>query len=205
MAAFSRKPLRRNGLVTDGRALRNSQFAIRNCQGFFSGFHFGMDDWGNWRLNTFAMCLDQIKTWTEISANIATVVGIILGIIGAVYAIRQWRLAYSQWRFQRYDKLYAIYQANINFINAVVGLRCSNQLMSEYARNVMGHELLFKPEIQLGLMNFMKKANTALTCESIAKRESDPKLKANLEIRLGQIREWFLLQLPRANALFRNI
>ena len=32
-----------------GRALRNSQFAIRNCQGFFSGFHFGMDDWGNWR------------------------------------------------------------------------------------------------------------------------------------------------------------
>ena len=34
-----------------GRALRNSQFAIRNCQGFFSGFHFGMEDWGNWRLN----------------------------------------------------------------------------------------------------------------------------------------------------------
>ena len=29
-----------------GRALRNSQFAIRNGQGFFSGFHFGMDDWG---------------------------------------------------------------------------------------------------------------------------------------------------------------
>jgi hypothetical protein len=27
-----------------GRALRNSQFAIRNGQGFFSGFHFGMDD-----------------------------------------------------------------------------------------------------------------------------------------------------------------
>jgi hypothetical protein len=94
------------------------------------------------------MCLDQIKTWTEISANIATTVGIILGIIGAVYAIRQWRLANSQWRFQRYDKLYAIYQANINFINAVVGLRCSNQLMAEYARNVMGHELLFKPEIR---------------------------------------------------------
>ena len=34
-----------------GRALRNSQFAIRNGQGFFSGFHFGMDDWGIWRLN----------------------------------------------------------------------------------------------------------------------------------------------------------
>ena len=33
-----------------GRALRNSPFAIRNGQGFFSGFHFGMDDWGNWRL-----------------------------------------------------------------------------------------------------------------------------------------------------------
>ena len=28
------------------RALRNSQFAIRNCQGFFSGVHFGLDDWG---------------------------------------------------------------------------------------------------------------------------------------------------------------
>jgi hypothetical protein len=51
------------------------------------------------------MCLDQIKTWSEISANITTVVGIILGIIGAVYAICQWRLANSQWRFQRYDKL----------------------------------------------------------------------------------------------------
>ena len=34
-----------------GRALRNSQFAIRNGQGFFSGFHFKMDDWGIWRLN----------------------------------------------------------------------------------------------------------------------------------------------------------
>lgn len=150
------------------------------------------------------MCLDQIKTWTEISANIATVVGIILGIIGAVYAIRQWRLANSQWRFQRYDKLYAIYQANINFINAVVGLRCSNQLMSEYARNVMGHELLFKPEIRAWFNELYEKANTALTCESLAKQESDPKLKANLEIRLGQIREWFLLQLPRANALFQE-
>ena len=30
-----------------GRALRNSQFAIRNGEGFFSGFHFGLDDWGN--------------------------------------------------------------------------------------------------------------------------------------------------------------
>jgi hypothetical protein len=28
-----------------GRALRNSQFAIRHGQGFFSGFHFGLDDW----------------------------------------------------------------------------------------------------------------------------------------------------------------
>ncbi len=34
-----------------GRALRNSQFAIRNGQGFFSGFHFGLDVWGIWRLN----------------------------------------------------------------------------------------------------------------------------------------------------------
>ena len=34
-----------------GRALRNSQFAIRNGLGFFSGFHFGLDVWGIWRLN----------------------------------------------------------------------------------------------------------------------------------------------------------
>jgi hypothetical protein len=27
------------------------QFAIRNGQGFFSGLHFGLDDWGIWRLN----------------------------------------------------------------------------------------------------------------------------------------------------------
>ena len=34
-----------------GLALRNSQFAMRNCQDFFSGFHFGMDDWGNMASN----------------------------------------------------------------------------------------------------------------------------------------------------------
>jgi hypothetical protein len=34
---------------TDGA--RSPQFEIRNCQGFFSGVHFGMDDWGNSRLN----------------------------------------------------------------------------------------------------------------------------------------------------------
>ncbi len=49
-----------------GRALRNSQFAIRNCQGFFSGFHLGMDDWGKWRLNSrsemsCSMLFDQEK------------------------------------------------------------------------------------------------------------------------------------------------
>ena len=33
-----------------GRARRNSQFAIPNGQGFFSGIHFGMDGWGIWRL-----------------------------------------------------------------------------------------------------------------------------------------------------------
>jgi hypothetical protein len=150
------------------------------------------------------MCLDQIKAWTEISANIATTVGIILGLIGAVYAIRQWRLANSQWRFQRYDKLYAIYQANINFINAVVGLRSDNQLMSKYARDVMGHELLFKPEIRDWFNELYDKANTALTCESLAKQESDPKLKANFEIRLREIRLWFRSQLPKANQLFQE-
>ena len=150
------------------------------------------------------MCLDQIKTWTEISANIATTVGIFLGIIGAIYAICQWHLANTQWRFQRYDKLYEIYQANIDFINAVVGMHCSNQLMSKYARDVLGHELLFKPEIRSWLNDLYANANKALTCESLAKQESDPKLKANLEIRLGQIREWFLLQLPRARELFQE-
>ncbi|MFZ0827535.1 MAG: hypothetical protein WAO02_08940 [Verrucomicrobiia bacterium] len=40
-----------------GRALRNSQFAMRNCQGFFSGIHFGMDGWGNWCLNS-----DELRT-----------------------------------------------------------------------------------------------------------------------------------------------
>jgi hypothetical protein len=150
------------------------------------------------------MCLDQIKTLTEISANIATIVGIILGIIGAVYAIRQWHLANSQWRFQRYEKLYTIYQANISFINAVVGRRLSNQLMSEYARNVIGHELLFNPEIRTWFNELFEKANIALTCESLAEQESDANIKANLETRLGQIREWFLLQLPRANKLFQQ-
>ena len=143
------------------------------------------------------MCLEQIKTETEILANIAAIVGIF-------YAICQWQLSKQLWRFQRYDKLYAIYQANINFINAVVGLRCSNQLMSEYARNVMGHELLFKPEMRAWFNELYEKANIALTCESLAKQESDPKLKANLEIRLGQIREWFLLQLPRAKDFFQE-
>ena len=41
-------------LAASKQSGRNSQFAIRNCQGFFSGFHFGMDDWGIWRLNLVA-------------------------------------------------------------------------------------------------------------------------------------------------------
>ena len=45
MAAFCRKPLRRKADLS-----RSPQFAIRNCQGFFSGIHFGMDDWGEWCL-----------------------------------------------------------------------------------------------------------------------------------------------------------
>jgi hypothetical protein len=43
-----RQPGRSRSPLRTGRALRNSQFAIRNGQGFFSGSHFGMDDWGIW-------------------------------------------------------------------------------------------------------------------------------------------------------------
>jgi hypothetical protein len=50
-----RVPAMNGWAIFDGawtcRALRNSQFAIRNGQGFFSGIHFGIDDWGNWGLN----------------------------------------------------------------------------------------------------------------------------------------------------------
>ena len=46
-----RQPGRSRSPLRTGRAFRNSQFAIRNGQGFFSGFQFGMDDWGIWRLN----------------------------------------------------------------------------------------------------------------------------------------------------------
>ena len=43
-----------------GRALRNSQFVIRNGQGFFSGIHFGLDDWGE---RTRLACSFQRPRW----------------------------------------------------------------------------------------------------------------------------------------------
>jgi hypothetical protein len=48
------------GCRRTGRALRNSQFAIRNGQGFFSGFHFRMDDWGE---RTRPACSFQRPRW----------------------------------------------------------------------------------------------------------------------------------------------
>ena len=150
------------------------------------------------------MCLEQFKTWTEILANVATFVGIIFGIIGAVYVIRQWRLANSQWRFQRYDKLYEVYRANGDFINAVLGGRLSNQLMSEYARDVMGHDFLVGPEIRAFYDELYSQANILLTCESLVKNERDSTVTANLQKRQSDILQWFVLQLAKAKELFHK-
>jgi len=150
------------------------------------------------------MCLDQFKTWTEILANIATFVGIIFGIIGAVYVILQWRLANSQWRFQRYDKLYAVYRANADFINAVLCGRLSNQLMSEYARDVMGHDFLVGPEIRAFYDELYSQANILLTCESLVKNERDSTVTANLQKRRSDILQWFVLQPAKAKELFHK-
>jgi hypothetical protein len=150
------------------------------------------------------MCLDQFKIWTEILANTATFVGIIFGIIGAVYVIRQWHLANSQWRFQRYDKLYAVYRANVDFINAVLGSRLSNQLMSEYARDVMGHDFLVGPEIHAFYNELYSQANILLTCESLVKNEQDSTVTANLQKRRSDILQWFVLQPAKAKGLFHK-
>jgi len=127
-----------------------------------------------WPTRLILLCAStNSKTWTEILANIATFVGIIFGIIGAIYVIRQWHLANSQWRFQRYDKLYAVYRANGILSNAVLGGRLSNQLMSEYARDVMGHDFLVGPEIHAFYDELYSQANILLTCESLVKNERD--------------------------------
>jgi hypothetical protein len=52
MAAFCRKPLRRNGLVAHSafRIPHGQLVAPKSDEGgreLFSGIHFGMDDWGN--------------------------------------------------------------------------------------------------------------------------------------------------------------
>ena len=150
------------------------------------------------------MCLDQFKTWTEILANLATFAGIVLGIVGAVYVIRQWRLANSQWRFQRYDKLYAVYRAKGDFINAAIGGRLSNQLMSEYARDVMGHDFLVGPEIRAFYDELYSQANILLTCESLVNSERDSAVAANLDKRRRDILQWFVLQPAKAKELFHK-
>ena len=56
------------------RALRNSQFAIRNGQGFFSGFHFGLDVWGIWRLNVRVNLQMKIDTYNSVAKFFCLVV-----------------------------------------------------------------------------------------------------------------------------------
>ena len=150
------------------------------------------------------MCLEQLKTLTEISANIATDVGIISGIIGAISVIRQWRLSNAQWRFQRYEKFHAVYRANLDFINASIAGRLSNQLMSEYARDVMGHDFLVGQEIRAFYDEVYSKANILLTCQSMVQNERDSTVKANLQKRQEEILQWFVSQPAKAKELFHK-
>jgi hypothetical protein len=143
------------------------------------------------------MCLDQIKTWAEISANVAAVVGIVLGIIGGRLALRQWQL-------QRYDKFYAIYRRNVDFINAVLGGRLSNQLLSEYSLNVMDQGFLFKLETRSFFDELYSQANDLLTRESLLKGKlSDAETERHQKKR-AEVLEWFVLQPERAKKIFHR-
>ncbi|HEY2329076.1 MAG TPA: hypothetical protein VGI63_04610 [Verrucomicrobiae bacterium] len=144
------------------------------------------------------MCLEKIKTWTEIFANVFAVVGIIFGIVGGRLALRQWQL-------QRYDKFYSIYRRNIDFINAVLGMRLSNQLLSEYALNVLDQGFLFKPKTRAFFNEIYSQANDLLTRESVLKDENlDVASRANHHLKRAQVLEWFLLQIPRTKELFQQ-
>lgn len=141
------------------------------------------------------MCLEQIKTWTGIIANIAAVVGIILGIIGGRLALRQWQL-------HRYDKFYAIYRHNMEFINAVLGMRLSNQLLSEYALNVIDQGFLFKSDTRSFFNELYSQANDLLTRESLLNGKlSEAELEKH-QTKRAEILQWFVLQTDRTKKIF---
>jgi len=144
--------------------------------------------------------MELFKQILEISAALLTP---LIGVIGAVVLINQYRLQRFRWRLALYDKRYPVYLATKEFLIGIMARHnVSNDELYNFLRNSKDKEFLFGKDVKEYLEQLYLKGLDLQTVEKEVDQHPVGDERTNLVHQSSVIFKWFRGQYESVDKVF---
>ncbi len=149
------------------------------------------------------MCLQSVGPYKQIVELLSALLTPLIGIVGTIIVIFQYRLARSRWRLALYDKRYPVFLSVRDYILfAIQSGEMTNEEITKLLRNSIDFEFLFGDEIKNYLTELHKKGTKLQILAGRLEKVQDDKGRDNTLIQKKEVTDWFWKQLEESSKLF---